>query len=404
MELFTYSFLLFFSVWYSFKNPTAFVCLQLLYYSQFLGFVSTELLLGGVDYGSFLINFSILLPILIKGPYSKQTDKITFYGICFILFFILYGLFKPILEGSQPLIMGIKAGKSFFSYLFFIYLLLFRKHVDFEKVFNCILVISLIFSVLYLVNFVGLRIVPPRYEKGDFIQCKYDSYLAFSIAILIYRRIVNKKARYSLLMIILLFSGICIGGYFSLSATSALILLFTPLYKKAYSIKEVVVFGLVFCLYLGVCYIMVEQSDWYIHLQQSQSNSLISRERYNNFRWNLIQQQLYWGWGFLYKTTAIVKAMASKGYMETFSFIDSGYVDLFGRFGILGTILFLSYPVFLIIKSLYYRMLYPFAFFIFQFLCVNYTWSVFSFPMGIMVLALAYTFIISHIYDTQEYE
>lgn len=404
MELLINALFLLISIWYSFKNPTAFVCLQLLYYTQFLGFVSTEFLVGGADYGSFLVNTSILFPLLIKGPYDKQTDKVTFYSICFILFFILYGLFKPVLDGSQNLIMGVKAARSFCSYLLFFYLLLFRKHIDFEKVFNCVLIISLIFAILYLVNFVGLRIVPPYYKKGIFIQCKYDSYLTFSIAVLLYERMTTKNTRNFLFIIILLFSGICIGGYFSLTATSALILLFAPLYKRAYSIKEVIVFGLVLCLYLVVCYMAIEQSDWYIHLQQSQSNSLMSRERYNNFRWNLIQQQLYWGWGFLYKTTGIVKTMASEGYMETFSFIDSGYVDLFGRFGILGTILFLSYPVFLIIKSLHYRILYPFAFFIFQFLCVNYTWSVFSFPMGITVLALAYTFIISHIHDTQEYE
>ena len=399
MELVITILFLIVSIHYSFKNPTIFVCLQILYQTQFLGFISTELLIIGIDYDSFLINISMLLPICIKGRLEKEFDKISIYSICFIAIFIIYGLFKPVWDGNQTLFMGIKAGKSYLSYTFFFYLLLFRKHIDFNKVFDCILSISILFSILYIINFAGLRLIPPYYVKEDFIQCKYDSFLVFSITILIYRKINNEKTKYFLLMIILLFGGIWIGGYFSLIATTALILLFTPLYKRAYSTKEVLFFGCLFCFYLYVCYVMIEQSDWYNHLQQSQSNSLISRERYNKFRWDLIKQHLYWGWGFLYKATSIIKSSSSGQYTETLSFIDSGYVDLFGRFGIMGTILFLLYPVRLIIKSLPYRSLFPFTFFIFQFLCVNYTWSVFSFPMGIIVLSLAYTYMISHIYN-----
>lgn len=404
MELIAIILFLILSIYYSFKSPTVFVCLHILYHTQFLGFISTELLIAGTDYSSFLINMSIFLPLCIKGRLKKEVDKISIYSIYFIAIFIIYGFYKPVWDGSQTLFMGIKAGKSFLSYTFFFYLLLFRKHIDFRKVFNCILAISILFSTLYIINYAGLRLVPPYYVKEKFIQCKYDSFLVFSIAILIYRRINNENTKYFLPMIILMFLGIWIGGYFSLIATTALILLFTPLYQRAYSAKEVLFFGCLFCFYLFVCYVMIEQSDWYNHLQRSQANSLISRERYNQFRWDLIKQHLYWGWGFLYKTTSTVKSLSSGQYTETFSFIDSGYVDLFGRFGIIGTILFLFYPVYLILKSLPYRHLFPFTFFIFQFLCVNYTWSVFSFPMGITVLALAYTFIISHTYDTQEYE
>ena len=399
MELVVNILILIVSIHYSFRNPTIFVCFHILYHTQFLGFIPTELLIGGVDYGSFTITMSMLLPLCIKGKWEREVDKITLCSICFITFFILYGFLKPVGDGTQPLLMGIKAGKSFLSYIFFFYLLLFRKHIDFRRVFDCILAISILFSILYVINFIGLRLVPTYYVKNDFIQCKYDSFLVFSIVILIYRGINNIKVIYFLPTIILLFLGICIGGYFSLMVTTALILLFTPLYKKAFSTKEILFFGCVFCFYLLVCYIIIEQTDWYNHLQQSQSNSLLSRERYNQFRWNLIKQHLYWGWGFLYKATSIMKSLSSIQYMETFSFIDSGYVDLFGRFGIMGTVLFLLYPAYLIIKSLPYRSLFPFTFFIFQLLCVNYTWAVFSFPMGIIVLALAYTYMITYMYN-----
>ena len=317
---------------------------------------------------------------------------------------MFYGIIKPVFDGSQPLLMGIKAGKSFFSYILLFYLLIYRKSIYFERIFNFILYVSLIFSILYVVNFVGIRLVPPLYEKGNFIQCKFDSFLAFSIAILVYKGMVEIHHRNRLILITLLFLGICLGGYFSLAASSALILLFTPLYKKAYSFKDVVVLGIIFCCYLGVFYLIIQQSDWYVELHNSQSNSLVSREKYNEFRWSLINKQLYFGWGFLYKTMSVVKSVASSGYRETFSFIDSGYVDLFGRFGIIGTFIFLLYPLYILLKSFGDKTLYPFAFFIIQFMCVNYTWSVFSFPMGISILSIIYAFIITQTIDKQEYE
>lgn len=395
---------LFISFWYSLRNPTVFVCLQILYYSQFLGFIPTAILVGGVDYGSFLINISIIFALLIKGPFPKQADRIALYSILFVVIFILYGIIKPVFDGNQPFLMGVKAGKSFFTYILFFYLLLYRKSIDFEKLFNFIIFVSLIFSILYIVNFVGIKLVPPLYEKNNFIQCKYDSFLAFSIAIIIYKGMKEIYNKNGLLLITLLFLGISIGGYFSLTASSALILLFTPLYKKAYSFKDVVVLGIIFCCYLGVFYLIIQQSAWYIELNHSQTNSLVSRERYNEFRWSLINKQLYFGWGFLYKTMSIVKSVASTGYMETFSFIDSGYVDLFGRFGIIGTFIFMLYPLYIILKSFRDKVLYPFAFFIIQFMCVNYTWSVFSFPMGITVLSIAYVFVITQTIDNQDYE
>ena len=101
--------------------------------------------------------------------------------------------------------------------------------------------------------------------------------------------------------------------------------------------------------------------------------------------------------GFLYKSSSLLRSFGGTGYKETLSFIDAGYVDLLGRFGVIGLLLFLFYPFKILFNSLRFPYLFPFTFLIIQFVAVNYTWSVFSYPMGILVLSLVYVFVINEL-------
>lgn len=381
----------------SLRKPTFFVCAYILYYTQFLGFISNQLLIAGVDFGAILFNCTLLLSLFIKTPYVKEWDGTSKITIAFFASFFLYGIFKPVLDGNQNIVFGIKASKSFLPYVFLVYLILYRKHIAFEKVFNWILTISLYFSILYIINASGIRIVPPCYVKHDFIQCSFDSFYPFSIAVLLYYKYIGKDVAFYYPKIILLLIGIIIGGYFSIAATTILLLIVIYFHRRVASITDYIFIGLFALFYLYVVFVIIEQTEWYVELQRSQMNALITRERYNEFRWKIIEQHIWIGAGFLYKTSMIVKSYASTGYRETFTFIDAGYVDLLGRFGLCGVFLFLAYPFTILVRSLKIKYLFPFSAFIFQFFCVNYTWAVFSYPMGILVLSLSYAFIMQEL-------
>ena len=89
--------------------------------------------------------------------------------------------------------------------------------------------------------------------------------------------------------------------------------------------------------------------------------------------------------------------------MRTFTFIDSGYTDMMGKFGLIGTILFLLIPISIFIKGFNNKKNINCVLFILQLLAVNATWSVFTYQMGIILLAIAYSFIFSNI-KQQQYE
>ena len=138
----------------------------------------------------------------------------------------------------------------------------------------------------------------------------------------------------------------------------------------------------------------VTNTDWFYNIQLQQANALMTRNEFNEFRWDLIQKNQWFGYGFLDKSSEIVKSHSSSSvYAETFSFIDAGYIDLLGRFGWIIMLVFLLYPLKYLLSSIKDKELFPFSMFIVQFFCVNYTWAVFSFPMGIIPLSITYAFI-----------
>ena len=388
-------------VWFSFRNPTLLACTYIIYQTSYFGLAFQEVIISGVDIGSFTVNIALLLPLLMGGrKIHRVFDKHSKYAILFFTFFFVYGILLPYVKGYQTLVMGVMAAKSFLAYTFFFYLIVFRKHINFDKVFKVILLCSYLFAFLYIINKLGIAIVPPAYEKDDYLQCHYDSFFPISIIYLFYLRRSNKKVSYFYLKVLYLLVGIYLGGFFSVLATTiaVILLLLLSLGKNR---KSLIIGGVLALFVVGICYFSFNSKSWYQNVLMDQLSSLDTRDANNEFRLYFISQNLYWGGGFLYKSSSIIQSIniSDSQYQETLSFIDSGYIDLLGRFGVIGMILFLLYPSVIMVKCFRYWKLIPFSLFIFQFLCVNYTWSVFSFPHGIILLAIVYSLIIKDIYD-----
>lgn len=387
---------------FSFTRPTITACLYLIFQTSYFGFIPNEILLSGTDVGSFLINISLLFPLFFASGKVKNLDKHSYYAIIFISFFLLYGIFMPVLQGAQGIFQGIKASKSFLTYFYLFYLVVFRNEIKYNEIFRLIFLCSLYFAILYTVNRLGIHFAPYAYEKNDFIQCRFDSFFPLAIAYLVYLRRKGEKNPLFFIIVAFLCVGIFLGDYFSVLATTLalfpLMLIKADYHTSRRLIRAIFSAG-VFAI---VLYLLVRNQPWFMTILSNQEDALLTREVYNEFRWEFILQHIYLGGGFLHQTSSLVQSINNdtSSYLEGLSFIDAGYVDLFVRFGIIGTILFLSYPIALMIRSIKNPYMLPFTLFIFQFLCVNYTWSVFSFPMGIVVLSIVYSFILRNIYET----
>lgn len=381
------------SIGVSFCRPTLFVCFYILFYTSYFGFVPNNILISGTDYGTFAFDMAVIIPLMLRTNVQKTIDRATIGAFLFCAIFILYGILKPYFDGSQDILMGIKASKSFLSYIILIYLMAYRRSIDFNSVFSFIVCVAFYFSFLYVVNYIGIRLIPPCYAKNDFLQCHYDSFIAFAIILLCLKKNNNGRVRCFYLKVFILMLGILIGGYFSLLITSLFLLVVFHMRLYCKSISNFIVCILFFFMLFFVISQVIVDTEVYKQTVYEQTNALSSRERYNEFRWKIIHDNFFVGSGFLYKSSALVKSLSTDGYSETFSFIDAGYVDLLGRFGIIGVIAFLLYPLSFLWYSFKDKWLFPLSLFIIQAFCVNYTWAVFSFPHGIILLSLTYSFI-----------
>ena len=392
-------FLLLLTHW-AIKKPTKFVIGYIIYSSSYLGILSNYILISNIEVGTFLSN---LIPLFAAIKYrSNLKDKASTIITITLLFFYVYGLFKPIMDGRQNIIMSIISSKSYTFYFFAIYLLAVKKIVNYEKIFNFIFYVGVYYSTLYILNKIGIGIRPPEFIKSDGIQCYFDSYLVFSLLYLHSGFCkIKKKVLYTVLLII----GIYLGDFFSLLSTSVVLLPLLYLLIRNWKRKaNVLIIVTASLLPLIIAFSLFQNTQTYKNITEKQSDALYSRNAHNEFRWQLIEKEYNWGYGFIHKDSHYLSLYtdAENNYMNSLSFSDSGYIDLMGRFGLYGSIIFLLLPLYMIvlgfknIKNAFCVIL------ILQFFVVNMTWAVFTYQMGIILLAIAYSYIINNCQTVKE--
>lgn len=376
------------------RNCTTFVIGYLLFVSNFLGFILIgDILIGGVEYNTLLLNVICLLFAILG--YRNATPL----GRRLFIFFLIayaYGILRPVFLGHQSVIMSVKASKAFSYYFFFCYLLAYYNRIQFQQVFNFLLGISIYYSCIYILSLlIPLQGVLVAFAKGDLIQCHYDTMIYLSIAYIISPYYTASYSRKLLLSTICL-TGIYIGDYFSLLFCSCVLLVYSAVFSATSitsNVTRILCCIVVALILLGIFRMTVMNSAGFKELSSKQENALTSRDANNAMRYYLISKEPLWGYGFVYRNTTVVKKAANHGnkYAQDLSFIDAGYVDLAGKFGIVGTILFLLYPLFAL-RTIWKAKTSVFAAFILSFYAINLTYSVFSFQMGITVIGLVIAF------------
>lgn len=373
---------------WSFTHPTRYVMGYFIYVSSYLGWFNQDILIGGVEYGEFLFNLLALLPVIFRWTEIDVRIKAV---IIFLSMFYLYGLIKPIIDGHQGWMLSVKSSKSMTAYFFLFYVIAFYKQMEWEKLFRFLTIIAVYYASLYIVNWIGLPIRPPFYIKQDFIQCFFDSFMLLALCYQLTKE--NPFALNNLWICVVLLGGIYVGGYFSLLVVAFFILgvIFLSQNVKHPLVWMMLAFSVVLLFVIGI---ICEEALW--HIWKEHQAALDSRSYYNEFRWQLIAKEFLGGYGYLSRDTRLVSlnSMAdSSSYMTDLSFVDAGYVDLLGRFGLIGTILLLLVPGYFLWKTTWNRQTLPFILMVISFYAVNMTWSVFSYPQGITVLALVYAYL-----------
>ena len=373
---------------WSFTHPTRYVMGYFIYVSSYLGWFNQDILIGGVEYGEFLFNLLALLPVIFRWIEIDVRIKAV---IIFLSMFYLYGLIKPIIDGHQGWMLSVKASKSMTAYFFLFYVIAFYKQMEWEKLFRFLTIIAVYYASLYIVNWIGLPIRPPFYIKQDFIQCFFDSFMLLALCYQLTKE--NPFALNNLWICVVLLGGIYVGGYFSLLVVALFILgvIFLSQSVMHPLVWMMLAFSVVLLFVIGI---ICEEALW--HIWKEHQAALDSRSYYNEFRWQLIAKEFLGGYGYLSRDTRLVSlnSMAdSSSYMTDLSFVDAGYVDLLGRFGLIGTILLLLVPGYFLWKTTWNRQTLPFILMVISFYAVNVTWSVFSYPQGIIVLALVYAYL-----------
>ena len=373
---------------WSFTHPTRYVMGYFIYVSSYLGWFNQDILIGGVEYGEFLFNLLALLPVIFRWIEIDVRIKAV---IILLSMFYLYGLIKPIIDGHQVWMLSVKASKSMTAYFFLFYVIAFYKQMEWEKIFRFLTIIAVYYAFLYIINWIGLPIRPPFYIKQDFIQCFFDSFMLLAICYQLTKE--NPFALNNLWIWVVLLGGIYVGGYFSLLVVALFILgvIFLSQSVKHPLVWMMLAFSVVLLFVIGI---ICEEALW--HIWKEHQAALDSRSYYNEFRWQLIAKEFLGGYGYLSRDTRLVSlnSMAdSSSYMTDLSFVDAGYVDLLGRFGLIGTILLLLVPGYFLWKTTWNRQTLPFILMVISFYAVNVTWSVFSYPQGIIVLALVYAYL-----------
>lgn len=392
------------------KNPTTFIVLYVIVTTEFLGFFDTSSqLVDGHDLIMVTINFSALLVSILTFD-SLRVQRQAFIFLIVLILLLAWGIAAPVILFGQSFFETIIASKQFFYFAIFVYILANCRRVNVAYITRFIKFLGLYLSSVYLLFFFtgigpgtyvleesvygpGIRVFSPMYISlaivvfgSDWLEGRISS-LAFSVA-----------------EIVLIF-GLSISGYLSLTITNLIIVgFFLTLNRKRmrFSFGKVLVLLLISSFFIGLSIVSSDALRSAVLSKakgvfDGSDGALLSRDIYNGFRWDAIKERPVLGYGFIHKSSSINRELGANPdnrFMESLSVIDSGYVDLFGKFGYLGTSLFLlvfsGYVYLSFFKSTCRRMLgYTIGAFLLQYYLVNYTWSVFTFAPGIISLSIA---------------
>jgi len=391
--------------------PNYFLLFYILATTKFLGFLDpSTFVVGGVELGYFMLNLIAVFGVLFQPKWYIISWRMLWF-ICFILIMLLYGIVKPFLDGNSSLFHGFIASKEIWFYFIFLYVIVYQHKIDNLQLLKFIKILGIYLSVVYIIGNLNTRIVPPIYYNGSHVRTFFPTYISLSIFIyairIKYDAVKSLKDR---IIVIILFLGLILASHFSLTIMTIVgFVLFKYVYNKRLELNAFILtrFGVIVIFVGGI--VLASFTSIYNKLITNvegiitgEDNALSSRNVYNQFRWEAIEKKKELGYGFIHQSSKFMKEIKLQGtnrFMERFTVIDSGYIDLLIKFGYIGTIIittvFVGYYSQGFFKNHKNPLSLAMSIYLMQYVFMNYTWSVFTFAHGIVPGIIAYYLLIT---------
>lgn len=388
------------------KSPSYFLLFYILASTKFLGFIDpSSFIVGGAEIGYFGLNIIAIFSVFFKKGWYLIPKK-TQWFIYFIILMLVYGIIKPFLDKNSSVFLSFMASKETWFYFLFLYIVVYQHKIDNKHLLKFIKFLGIYLSSIYILGKISLQLVPPIYYNESFVRTFFPTYI--SLAIFIYAiklKFDDVRSIRDRIIILILFLGLVLAAHLSLTImTFAGFILYKYVYDKKLQFNKYIVSRFVFISLIGISITLITVSGLYEKIVYNlesiingEDNSLNARDIYNEFRWEAINKQKELGYGFIHQSSSFmkdIKALGANRFMERFTVIDSGYVDLLIKFGYIGTIIIMV--VFFIYYSQGFFKAYKnplslaMSIYLMQYMFINYTWSVFTFAHGIIPGIIAF--------------
>ncbi|GAB1858550.1 hypothetical protein MHTCC0001_33890 [Flavobacteriaceae bacterium MHTCC 0001] len=280
---------------------------------------------------------------------------------------------------------------------------------------NAIKHIGVYLAFVYVIGAIVPAIMPPFYYNGLHVRTFFPTYI--SLALLFYSiklKYDNEKLLRDRMFAAILILGLCLARHMSLAIMTILgFILYKYVYNKNLVLQKYSVLAILMVSFFVTIFSVIFVQDLYYEVINTidgivtgEDGALSSRDIYNEFRWNAIKRKKELGYGFIHKSSDIMRIVGAdqtNRFMESLGVVDSGFVDMLVKYGYIGTIIILVVYVGYSITGFLRKNINPMSvvmsIFLIQYLFINYTWSVYTFSHGIIPGSVAFFLMFESIDD-----
>ena len=383
--------------------PTFFLSIVLLIYCGFLGFVDRDLL--GIYTPENLMFMSSLASVpaifLWRRNFVVLNHRLWEFPAVMLALYLV-GATIPAVRGHSDLVLAFIEGRHLAVYLLLLYTLLALSRLKLTLLKKLIVLAGICLS-LEVIAYRLFGVFPPGFLPIDpdfpgestTIHIMYPHVISAALFLGLFDRLLRPRLAYLWLAAPVLILGVIFQGHLSITLVTLLAIAFgvTRLPMNSKKIFGAFAgFAVVGCLLVVMALLMnlelIEQYD------VGAVQALLSRIAINAVRFQYLIQHPLGGYGFVHEasTLGLEFAQTARGLHDIrLATVDSGYLDLLVKFGLIGTGLVVWFFI-RFCRSLAslgrVDMQAPVAFVV-LYLSVLLTWSLLTYAHGIFFLVLS---------------